>query len=199
MLNTAKSYRIGIRDQLRLSTIPRWQIVDLDRQQSVAEHTLGVMMIAMDIVREWKDIRETRYVGEELAYVDFQEVERVVMQSALYHDLPEIYTGDIPTPMKQAMGPEAMERIKQIERSFLPKPVASGREAVIIKCADIIEGMHFLAPEHGRHAKSAKSCMDSALVEVMGGDIHEPDLYEAVKTVYQRVTQARPVYLEDLL
>lgn len=66
------------------SVIKRWAIIDMARDQSVAEHTFNVAMIAIELSREtgvWLD--------------------SVAMVAILCHDMPETRTGDIPTPVKR--------------------------------------------------------------------------------------------------
>lgn len=68
--------------------IKRWSIVKTHRDQSVAEHTYNVAMYANDI----------------LSYLDLSPIFHVaVLQQALWHDVDEIFTGDIPGPAKRAL------------------------------------------------------------------------------------------------
>lgn len=77
----------GIIPALRASLIRRWAIIDMAREQSVAEHSFNVAMIA-------RKIAETMGFSEEAV--------NKIMVRALDHDWPEeIYTGDVPSPCKE--------------------------------------------------------------------------------------------------
>jgi 5'-deoxynucleotidase len=71
-----------------LSFVKRWSIVRTIRSQSVAEHTFFVAMYANDICAA---------LG-----VD-ESIHLAVLQKALWHDVDEIFTGDIPGPAKRAL------------------------------------------------------------------------------------------------
>jgi 5'-deoxynucleotidase YfbR-like HD superfamily hydrolase len=71
-----------------LSFVKRWGIVRTLRDQSVAEHTYFVTMYANDIA----------------TYLNISpETHLALMQQILWHDMEEIYTGDIPGPAKHAL------------------------------------------------------------------------------------------------
>ena len=69
-----------------MAYVPRWAIARRNRQQYLAEHSYFVTVYADQVARliEWKG--------------DFAEL----MRYALYHDLDETITGDIPGPAKRA-------------------------------------------------------------------------------------------------
>lgn len=77
--------------KLRLSIVPRWSIISMSRQQSVAEHTYNVMVILNHILNEYFDDK----------FVDGFEINRnYLMVYALEHDVEEIITGDTPNTNK---------------------------------------------------------------------------------------------------
>jgi len=74
-------------DLLALSHVPRWNIVDHSKAQSVADHTFRVMVIATEIAA-----RNEMGIGwEGMLYI-------------LHHDADESYSADIPTPAKRKLG-----------------------------------------------------------------------------------------------
>ena len=68
-----------LKNLLKLSHVPRWVIVDIIKQQSVADHTFRVMAIA-------------KYMEKKLELHIFNMLERIML-----HDEEEALTGDIPS------------------------------------------------------------------------------------------------------
>lgn len=125
---------------MRLSNIKRWGIIEMSRDQSVAEHSYNVSMICHMIMFAMDDDR----IRPDMA-----------INWALFHDLPEVVTGDIPTPLK-SIGPQTF---RQIEEKLFPKysevratmvkdhPI----EMAIVKVADYVDAIQF----------AKKFCIDS--------------------------------------
>ena len=72
----------------RIKYIPRWSLMRQSRPEYVAEHSAEVMQLAHTLAL----IGNTKF-GKSY------NVENIVL-SALYHDISEILTGDMPTPVK---------------------------------------------------------------------------------------------------
>lgn len=72
----------------RMKYINRWGLMRNSRQENIAEHTLETAYLT-HLLCELRNLS-----GETVV-----DTERAVML-ALYHDLPEIITGDLPTPVK---------------------------------------------------------------------------------------------------
>lgn len=72
----------------RMRYIDRWALMRNAREENLAEHSLDVAVIAHALCI----IGNTRY-GRQL------DAERAAVLG-LYHDVPEIVTGDLPTPLK---------------------------------------------------------------------------------------------------
>lgn len=70
-----------------LSTVTRWQVIPTTRRQSVAEHSYYVTVYALKIAE---------VLGIHNAFFNNELTHR-----ALFHDLSEIVTGDMPTPYKK--------------------------------------------------------------------------------------------------
>lgn len=79
------NFEIGFYELMRASHVKRWHIVNTTQQQNLAEHQYNVAVIAMELRRV--------VVGGE------PPVEFVL--GAMFHDIPEIRYGDIPTPGKE--------------------------------------------------------------------------------------------------
>jgi hypothetical protein len=123
---------LPIRDILRAQDVKRWTIVRTSVQQSLAEHTFNVVMIARSIAVQM-DLSD-------------QEVNDVVY-CALGHDLDEILDGDIPSPVKEK------------NPGMFPRKKGDWPDRVIqiVKAADLIEAHWFIKDAgQGRHADQVK-------------------------------------------
>ncbi len=120
-----------------LAYVPRWAIVRTTRTQNVAEHSFFVAVYTMQICR---------FIGRlDLAHES--------MGYALWHDVDECITGDIPGPTKhKIVDPWAeMEFIEKnmngrFGKSAWYKDVGDEAKAVV-KAADMAEEILFLAGE----------------------------------------------------
>lgn len=129
---------MNLRDKLRAQNIIRWQIVDVEKKQSIAEHTFNVMLIAYEISKESGLYAERGY-SEFLEYL-------------MHHDLPEVLTGDIPTVTKVKIGRKLFDDLdKKIE------PLLGRWESMyensyfwhVFKVSELIEIIYFLMHRRG--------------------------------------------------
>jgi len=79
-----------IADLIRTSYVKRWHIVDLSKEQSVAEHSALVAFIAVDLIRKTDGIDSAHMLG--------------AVWWALYHDVNEVILGDPPGNLKLTPG-----------------------------------------------------------------------------------------------
>lgn len=115
-------------EKLRLAQVKRWPICSMNREQSVAEHSYGVMMVAAEIVNRMPSsmISEDFYLK--------------VIAYALVHDLDEVKTGDIPSPFKRRLRAECPSVIPVLDG----EEKAPGDVRLVVKFADYIEALHYL-------------------------------------------------------
>jgi len=190
MFDKTTTYHLSIRDQLRMAGVLRWQIVATDRKQNVAEHTCNVMLIAAEIMRRAGG--SPKSIGPPFNWSN-------VLTAVLYHDLPEVVTGDIPMPMKMAFGPDAQRELQEIEDCFKPcGPKLTPTEKGILKAADMIDALQFLA-KYGsyNHAINVHSDLRARL-EGIREDL--PDhISRAVDQVYLGAESGPEVFMEDLI
>lgn len=139
---------LGIHEILRAQDVKRWGIVRMSKQQSLAEHSFNVAMIA-------------RALAKAVNYDDEQ-----LTKAALCHDLDEIVTGDIPTPFK------VMARRQGTELNAIYKH-ATGRnltqlEADLLKLADLVEA-HWYVSEYGQgsHAREVEHSLFQQVMQFM--------------------------------
>ena len=87
----------------RMKYVKRWNLRRNIREENDQEHSLQVAMIAHALAV----IRRKRYDGE----VDMEKV----MLLAVYHEAPEVITGDVATPIKY-FNPGIKDAFKDIEK-----------------------------------------------------------------------------------
>ena len=131
-----------INDILRAQHVKRFHIVHTAKHQSIAEHSFNVAMIGREIAIE---------LGYSKGAVE------MVMLSALFHDLDEVITGDIPTPTKR----RAKDKGVDLNDSGVEVPYYYGdiqNISKIVKAADYMEAAWFLGENKiGRHAESVEN------------------------------------------
>lgn len=125
-----------ITDYLALGHVPRWSIVRIDRPQSVAEHSFNVAGIVREL-HERLQLDSAKY-----------RLDRCV-HWALYHDVDESITGDIPGNAKGKMVEVKLDIV-----SVIPLTITRD-EYNLVKLADRIESYTWIAM-HGRGAHAAE-------------------------------------------
>lgn len=102
--------------------VQRYHTKRTHRVQSIADHTFGVLMLI------------TQVGTDELLSGE-------LYQAALHHDLPELYTGDMPGTIKRAV-PELGALMDRLETDLAPLYVEfdlNGDQAALLKWADRME------------------------------------------------------------
>ena len=120
---------LSLADISRTQHVKRWHIVDMIKDQSVAEHSYMVAMIVAEI---------THLAG----YDDPIQSKAVAL--ALIHDVTEGITGDVPSPVKGWVS-----GYSELENKLDPLGARLRNEAQelvhrIVKMADLIEAIHHL-------------------------------------------------------
>lgn len=151
---------------MRLQSVKRWHMIDTTRQQTLAEHSANVALLAGYIATTSPGL----YFGH------FTEVAAV----ALMHDLDEVFIGDIPTHTKRA-SPKLFDELKRLGREVLPssmQPDLGERTRMMIKCADLADGIRFIRLHGvGVTARHAREGLDKQFSTMFGKmkDMGTPD------------------------
>lgn len=143
---------LDLHQRMRTAHVKRWQIVRVAREQTVAEHSY----LVYTLVREFLDALGLS--GEECM---------VAILWALEHDVPEVVTGDLNSPIKAALRRAVPhdDPIRRIELSLsdsyaeLYDDVKTRYPHIraLVKIADLVEAVHFLSVEGmGPHAKEVQ-------------------------------------------
>lgn len=127
---------------LQLPNIERWQIVEVSRRQSVAEHTYRVWVLTMDLYDRMFPIEHNSFRREGVAHW------------ALVHDALEVITGDIPATVKQSLESVAPGAVQRLEEALLTDHMPSvankyrgikyQMEQFIVQIADITEAIMYV-------------------------------------------------------
>jgi 5'-deoxynucleotidase len=174
---------LSLYDYLRVSHIKRWHNVNTVRQQTVAEHSYMVALIALDLFNYIVGVKD----DESGAFH--------MLIAAMFHDTPEVASGDTPTPAKRLIReitgvPEIFDKIDKRLMPTLPyinvNRVVPALED-FIKMADAIEGYHFIHDNGaGTHAQivisGARRKMED-MVEKLYNDTEGGEWYQAVNRV----------------
>lgn len=170
------SNRMNLVDLMRAQSVKRWTIVHTTKQQSLAEHTFNVTMIA-------------RAICNKAGIPDHN-----VMKATMAHDLDEILTGDIPTPFKEEARSQGIELNDIMKR--VSHVTVSREEAAIAKAADILEAEWFINEfGQGSHADQVKIYMGVQVENYIEGlqveGLEEELIYciESVRAELQRIPQ----------
>lgn len=102
------------------AAVQRYHTVRTLRQQTLADHTFGVMMLIRHI---------------------YPDARREVYLAAMHHDLPEFVTGDMPAPAKAA-SPALAILLEEAERGTAPLYEEFGltpHEESVLKWCDYME------------------------------------------------------------
>lgn len=95
----------------RMKYINRWGLMRNTKPENIEEHSLEVAIITHALA-ELKNIRFGGNINTGR-----------IMMLAVYHDVSEIYTGDLPTPVKY-FNPEIREAYKRVENYSLEKLIS---------------------------------------------------------------------------
>ncbi len=181
----------------RMKYIKRWQLMRSTRKENIMEHSQSVAVLAHALVTIHNDV----YGGN-------ADVLKTVLY-AMYHEVSEVMTGDLPTPIKY-YNRSIRGAYKELEKSACEKIVATlpdemkgGIEPYVladedcveyhlVKAADrlaaYIKCLEELRSGNGEFAKAKKSIED---------DLHSKNMPE-VEYFFERFIPSLNLTLDDL-
>ena len=133
----------------RMKYITRWSLMRSGRAESLSEHTADTALLAHALC----------LIGQKCLGAGADLRPEMVATAALYHDAPEILTGDMPTPVKYknealrtaykaveresalAMADLLPPELHEIEGSYLTGSVLNDAERKLLKAADRLSAL----------------------------------------------------------
>jgi 5'-deoxynucleotidase len=145
--------------------VRRWHIVQTSREQTLAEHSFAVSVIAGSIAAK------ARWSG-----LLHPEKKLMLLQYALSHDLIEVRTGDMPTPYKKYIqmvgGLHILDKANELvdfEQAAVDRMAKGTEVEMFVKIADLVEAIFFLQDNGvGRHAQDVLHELLGLLVALVG-------------------------------
>lgn len=174
-------------EQLRACHVRRWHIVQTSREQTLAEHSFAVSVIAGSLAAKmrWRGLLHPDKKADLLLW-------------ALRHDLIEVLTGDVPTPFKKVLrkvgGEDVFDKAEdEVDKDFGAsyRQIAGTEIEMIVKIADMIESIYFLQDNGvGPHAKSVLTLLRedlSRMVDKYDGEWTELTVRAATREVCREI------------
>jgi len=147
---------------LRASHTKRWTIVSTARTQTLAEHSFNVAMVAEKLAEA---------IGWDITINSDNFLK--LQTWALMHDIPEVFTGDLPSPFKRELKRRGAD-IEAVEDELAPgygdlADAADGTEyGMVVKLADLMEAIWFLSENGlGMHARRVLNGLYDNLTEMV--------------------------------
>lgn len=92
----------------RMKYIDRWALMRNSREENLSEHSLEVAALAHALAVITNELTGASLNAERAALI------------GIYHDMPEIITGDMPTPIKHG-NPELRQAYREVEKNAAGK------------------------------------------------------------------------------
>ena len=155
----------------RMRFINRWSLMRNTEIENIQEHSLEVAMVAHNL-----GAIKNEYFG---GNVDINKVAVI----AMYHEVSEIFTGDMPTPIKY-FDPKLRELYGEVEtlaQEKIYKPILVDAEASpewpIVKAADTISAYMKCVKELKAGNDEFKEAHDSILAKLKTLNMPEVDMF----------------------
>ena len=146
---------LGASDLMRLGYVRRWGIVSTIREQDVASHSCRVALLTMYVIDR---VVSCGAIPEHFRLLFLQQLMPIAMAVAVVHDVPEVFTGDIPAPYKKWMAEKVDPLAEPFDLTWMftkQDPVMGELAHEFVKWADLVESSAFLYDNcHTPHGKA---------------------------------------------
>lgn len=182
--------KMSAADKMRACCVTRWGIVATNRPQSVAEHAHNVALL-------------TDQLAEKAGYGTTGRASMVAY--CIYHDLAELYTGDMPSPYKQLLRENGeISTLEAVETAAVPQAAEFSTmlgtdQMAMIKLCDIWESAHYIGqygvdPVTNSAFKKLLVIADELIKQRLS---HCPILKAACDSLFESLFETEPMLLED--
>jgi len=157
---------MNIAQILRTAEVERFHILRLTHRQTVGQHVYCVAHLALQLLQGLPD--DTRLHLKQAYGWDHREMS----YAALFHDIEESLTGDVPSPTKRAAMMLGFDWNSTIEQLVPGLPSAgNGTMASVLKMADLIDAWRYVytyrCNPHGAHVAGRLAGVVSAYAATM--------------------------------
>lgn len=164
----------------RMKYITRWSLMNSTRAESLSEHTCDTALLAHTLC-----LIARRYTGTPCR-------PKTVAVAALYHDAPEIITGDLPTPVKyhnqtlkdayKAVEAQAAQRLleglpEDLAEAFAPCFEPEGEYRLLVKAADKISALIKCVEERKMGNRDFDTAYQSTLDALVEMEVPEAEIF----------------------
>ena len=181
----------------RMKYITRWSLVRSGRAESLSEHTADTALLAHALC----------LIGQKCLGTGADLRPEMVATAALYHDAPEILTGDMPTPVKyknealrsaykaveqesaRLMASLQPEALRSETEEFLTGRVLNDAERKILKAADRLSALIKCLEECQSGNREFEAAREQQLAALHGMDCPEAEYF---------ITHMLPCYTQNL-
>jgi 5'-deoxynucleotidase YfbR-like HD superfamily hydrolase len=202
-INTATSNSgLTVRDRLRSRNVKRWHTCDNVKEQTVADHSHGVGIIAEEMLERLFINSDDSPTIEDRYYV---------LKYSQVHDLPEIICGDMSSVFKKWLSVHSSDfdeimnfveaqlvpELLVLKKAFTAKPYL----ATVCKIADILESYSFITLSMGldaQHNKHIIEKLDDALaaIEEVNTKAYPELNWQAINDLKQEILHGRSVLID---
>ena len=116
---------------MRLQAVKRWHMIETNRTQTLAEHSANVALLAT-------------WIAFTSPLNSFTSPYAIAVM-ALLHDMPEAFTGDVPSHSKRHL-----TGIDRLEEGVMPSdftllmPSPTANDKMLLKMCDLADGIRFI-------------------------------------------------------
>jgi 5'-deoxynucleotidase YfbR-like HD superfamily hydrolase len=149
----------------RMMHTKRWTIINTSRQQTISEHTCGVMLLLDRMAADF-ELPESDHLA--------------LLRYALYHDAFEVVSGDMPGSFKRNR-PDIKAAINAAENAvdWLPATPLPAHLKDAMRAADLAESVIYLDDAGvGRRAQRVVSALRNLIAPVFQYILGEPNKLE---------------------
>lgn len=157
----------------RMKYIHRWGLMKNTSDENVQQHSFDVAVIAHALAVIGNTVFGKNYNADHIAVI------------AMYHDISEIFTGDLPTPVKY-QNPEIISAFKNIEHTAKENLLKKLPEDMRSTYKDIFDGEH---GENGVLVKAADkiSAYIKCIEEAISGNKEFKNAEETLKKSIEKM------------